>query len=55
MLLGHILRSAHASPAAVALKFAVTTQCRGRDGAHRKNLSKTIENDLVLKTLSLTL
>lgn len=48
-LLGHILRSADDSPAALALKFAVTTQCRGRVGAHRKNLFKTIENDLALR------
>ena len=48
---GHILRSADDSPAALALKFAVTisTQCRGRVGAHRKNLFKTIENDLALR------
>ena len=50
-LLGHvhILRSADNSPAALALKFAVTTQCRGHVGAHRKNLFKTIENDLALR------
>ena len=37
------------SRAALALKFAVTTQCRGRVGAHRKNLFTTIENDLALR------
>ena len=39
----HILRSADDSPAALALKFAVTTQCRGRVGAHGR------KNDLALR------
>ena len=43
-LLGHILRSADDSPAALALKFAVyTTQCKGPVGAHRKNLFTIID------------
>jgi len=52
-LLGHILRSADDSPAALALKFAVTTNCKGRVGAHRKNLFKIIVNDLTRRGLKL--
>ena len=46
-LLGHILQSADDSPAALALKFAVTTKCKICVGSHRKNLFKIIEIDLV--------
>ena len=53
-LLGHILRSADDSPAALALKFAVTTNCyKGPVGAHRKNLFKIIVNDLTRRGLKL--
>ena len=47
------MRSADDSPAALALKFAVTTNCKGHVGAHRKNLFKIIVNDLTLIGLKL--
>jgi len=50
-LLGHILRSAEDTPAALAFKFAVTTECKGRRGRPRKNLFTTIENDLLERNL----
>jgi len=50
-LLGHTLRSADDSPAALA--FAVTTNCKGRLSAHRKNLFKIIVNDLTRRGFNL--
>ena len=53
-LLGRILRSADDSPAALALKFAVTTNWyKGCVGAHCKNLFKIIVNDLTRRGLKL--
>ena len=52
-LLDHILHSADDFPAALGLKFAVTTNCKGRVGAHCKNLFKIIVNDLTHRGLKL--
>ena len=51
-LLGHILRSADNTPAALAFKFAVTTRCKGRQGRRCKNLFTTIaQNELKSRDL----